>query len=109
MKQPKSVSEALKMALKRISNPKNWGKGAFQHWEGRTPQFCAVGALIEVSHGTHFYRQGVEILQALVPHRKGEYRPLSIIGYNDAPRRTHAQIVRLYERAIKKALVLEKT
>lgn len=94
----RSVVERLREARARIEDPANWCQGAFARDRSGDPvgskspvacQWCAEGALTVAGGG---FDAEVYLLRAL-PLRVND-----VGGYND--HRTHATVLRLFDRAI---------
>lgn len=99
-------SEALIKARALIEDPAHWTRNAF--WRGGpdgdrigATQFCAVGALLTVTNHPTGWDQppAAEYLKAEAPN-------CNVIGFNDHA--THADVLRMYDRAIKNARRAER-
>lgn len=96
----------LKRARKLLSNPKRWCQGKFAkdgYGNGcsvddeRAYQFCAAGAVEKAAGGVvEDFHEAAEALSRCV-------RGGSVIGFNDAPRRKHEQILAAFDKAIARA------
>lgn len=85
------VVQALKEGRRKIE--KGWIKGAIMTKNG----YCATGAIME--NGWELMGEAMRFLYANLPPRARG----SIAVYNDDPRTTKADILTLYDRAIKLA------
>lgn len=98
--------QALKKARKLISNPKRWcqfreaqnARGlAVSADDSSAYKFCAAGAILKVA-GRDSEEVLVSALKALMKSTRG----VGVATYNDKPRRTHAQVLNIFDRAIAK-------
>ena len=89
--EPATVADVLIRARELIASPKRWCQGTEEDEEGR---MCLRGAIINSGH-TDFS----PILEArrLVERYTGG----NITAFNDAPYRTHADVVAMLDRCIK--------
>lgn len=100
------ISTILKRARKLITNPKKWTQGTyFRDREGnpvygelkKAHSFCALGAVERVvAEGVEMCKAS-EFLDECAPDGKG------MVSYNDAKRRTHEQVLQVFDRAIARA------
>ena len=99
--------EILKAARVLITNPAKWGQGELSklNKDGDTC-WCAVGALMHVSGARHtictprphaFALQALG--QAIGPDFKTRWSYM-VPNWNDAPNRTHEQVLALFDKAI---------
>lgn len=92
-----AVGGVLLRARKLISNPRKWCKGAMQ----RDGAYCMLGAIAAVAAreyaGAHH-----EALSAVGARTPGH----SIANFNDAPATTHAQVMAIFDAAIKSRRIL---
>lgn len=97
----------LKRARKLLSNPERWTKGAFakdrrgQRVPSGDPKavcYCAAGALKRCAGNGVLWVVATSYLVRAA--RRGNYSPANVWYYNDHPRRTHAQVMRWFDRAI---------
>lgn len=93
----------LRQARALIEKPEHWTQGAFardalrrqvRSFDAMAVCWCAVGAVGRV-HPTDDSTHS-EALAALLRAVPG----CSVAGFNDAPVRTHAEVLALYDRAI---------
>lgn len=100
---PTTVLAALKAARRLLSKPERWTKG----WFAKDKDGADVSELSK--HATCFcpegaiYRSAPGLLEtdALAALERGLPKQwYSVPLWNDAPRRTHAQVLRLFDRAI---------
>ena len=100
------TKQALTEARKLIKNKKNWTKGAFARdaldqpvspFSPNAVCFCGVGALYRVTGCSTFAAPPGyhEICRAA--------RRTNFAGFNDANKRTHAEVLAAFARAIKAA------
>lgn len=99
--------EILKAARAILSKPERWTQKAFaRDFAGRVVTspfepsavcFCAVGAIRRAAGRDRPYGDALSILA------KAKRDDRRIANYNDAPRRTHKQILNWFDRAIAKA------
>lgn len=98
----------LEAARKLIEKPENWCKGAeardadgnrVSDYSTKAVSYCALGAISRATKGRGATRRYSAAWSAL------ERATVvgSIAAYNDAPRRTHKQILKLFDRAISRA------
>ena len=104
MNQPTTVREVLIAAKELISTPERWTQNAFARGmdglqvpldTGAACQWCIAGAMIKVSNLTErrIYGLASRVLA-------GETSCGVVTHYNDAPERTHAEVMELFDRAI---------
>lgn len=93
--------------------PKSWIQGQYargsQDYRGLQPQFCAIGAVgmarrklgIELRGITGLIEQQSQTLldQATIKVTNNSY--LSVVGYNDSPKRTLPEVKRVFKAAIR--------
>lgn len=100
-----TTKEILIAARAKIEREENWTRGAYaRDWAGgvRLPQseaavcFCALGAVRSVQ--CH-YEEGDRAIFAL----RHEISGTPVSDFNDNPATTHADILALFDRAIRKA------
>ena len=89
------VLDALKRARELISQPGKWHQGEFRSADWS--RVCALGAILDSSPGISddLYNDAAWALVYVLP--RGYNCPAT---YNDAPGRTQAEIVALFNRAI---------
>jgi hypothetical protein len=102
LKMTKTVLEVLEGALEILRDPKRWTKGAFAkdkygfalNFFDRAVCFCSIGALIKASdrNCAWYYPPGLDVLSDAVN--------IPVSAWNDAPERTHAEIIQGFEKAI---------
>ena len=83
--------EALRAARARIEKPESWGKG-HGLTPPREPALCALGALIFDGPHAEAIARLREALGTSYVHK-----------WNDAPERTHAEVLAAFDRAIELA------
>jgi hypothetical protein len=97
----KTVLEVLEGALEILRDPKRWTKGTLARDSSGKPTdisgnyavcFCASGAIIKASFNIG-YMKARHSLSDVVGN-------CSISWWNDAPERTHAEIIQGFEKAI---------
>jgi len=96
IKRVRSVIDRLKWGRERIADPKHWQKGAAE-FNGR---FCALGAIGFHRSETHSLEARRFLMRALSRICRKPHGVVSVSTYNDNPRRTHAQIMRMFDTAI---------
>lgn len=96
----------LKKARRLLSKPERWAKGhsAYDAYGGHVNitaktavKFCAVGAIVK-SAGEEWFNIHAMWLSNYLSIMLGQ----SIVVWNDHPRRTHAQVLRAFDKAIAK-------
>lgn len=99
--------EILTKARAKIADPDNWGKGLRGCSFDRRPleTCCAAEAIEEVAPTAHEVRRAA--MRALYDAAGLEWNKDSIIHWNDAPERTHAEVLAAFDKAI--ALAKEET
>lgn len=111
-----TVLETLRGALKILSAKKRWGKGAFAASKGGHPVpsssiasredlvcFCAAGALMKANNGRDgsYYAALHELADALPRYWQNQLSyDARVFSWNDSARRTHAQVVTAFKKAI---------
>lgn len=107
----KTTLDVLKAARKLLANKKRWCKGEFALAKGgrvveayllpsrAACRFCAIGAIWQQGVGNSDTWSAVEELEKSI-------RVADAFSWNDAPRRTHAQILKAFDKTIAR---LEKT
>ncbi len=95
----------LRRARKLLSKPERWGKGQFAVTAdglvcdalGRNAtKFCMIGAIVRANkRDDKNSDDAIDLLEFL--------RQQKLSAWNDAPRRTHAQVLRLLDRGIARA------
>ena len=90
VKMNQEVVDCLIAARKRIENPANWGKDmdVFEEGSGKT---CMLFALTILNHDV--FQKSVKCIQTVTNCD-------SIAIWNDAPERTHAEVLEAFDRAI---------
>jgi hypothetical protein len=96
----KTVLEVLEGALEILRDQKRWTKGndAIDRYGNRCSIsggicFCAFGAIVRASGHDFFYGYAAIALANAINVR-------TITDWNDAPERTHAEIIQGFEKAI---------
>lgn len=110
-----TVLETLRGALKILSAKKRWSKGTFAVSKGGDPVpsssiasredlicFCAAGALIKANNGQDdIYRSALHRLSEVLPrYWNSDLDEDNVFSWNDSARRTHAQVVAAFKKAI---------
>ena len=88
----------LKAARAKIADPKNWGKGPrpqMNGWPGRGLRTCCAAEAIEEIGA----RSNLAAYRALKNAAGLEFND-RIIDWNDAPERTHAEVIAAFNLAI---------
>lgn len=104
----KKTSEILRKAKKLIEKPEKWTTGQYFS-QGA---MCSLGAVIKATGQSRKYfnahREDVYNAEEVLNKATTEIvkNPCSecfgsVVDYNDAPRRTHKQILKLFDTAIK--------
>lgn len=88
------TADLLRSALALIEQPERWTKGAYVTADGTPAAWCMQGACIAASQRHHatLARAHVAILAVINSN--------SIVRWNDAPERTHAEVVAAFRSAI---------
>jgi hypothetical protein len=100
------VEKILREAKNRINTPEKWTKGMYYNEGGA---FCAIGAIqyperkMKVSPQSKFVALAADYLVQALPLYVEEPSISGVFDYNDSPKRTHADIMALYDIAIAKA------
>lgn len=108
MTAPRAASAILREARALIDKPEKWAQGAYGRDQygrkigGSTRRavcFCAIGALNSSGGGRAAKDALARALPvgACVPYGRSE---ASVIEWNDAPGRTHAEVMDAFDRAI---------
>lgn len=87
--------ECLVAARKRLENPENWGKGADLADREKT---CALLAMCVTDRDSGAVASATRIFRNVVNSQ-------SIATWNDAPERTHAEVLAAFDKAIELANV----
>ena len=106
MKKPRNTKETLRAALRLIRNKRNWMKGDYieRNIDGKPVRFCAVGALNLVDG--RYERAAYQCLLSALPSAHPDFlgddvkNLTHVESFNDANRTRHADVVKLYKRAI---------
>jgi len=102
--------ELLKVARVKIAKPENWTQG----WYARDAsgysvapadesacKFCALGAILacgdDDSFGSAFFENAAASLRKNLPV---DFARACVMGFNDDPKRTHAEVIDLFDRTI---------
>lgn len=98
MKKPTNVKQFLKQA-RDIIEKNGHCKGTLKDAQGRV---CAIGAMLEVK-APHLYSDARKELQATLDERmqKKGLMPQGLMGFNDSSSTRKAQVIGLFNRAIK--------
>lgn len=106
----KTAVEILKAARAVIEKPESWTKGYYAKAEDRTwtisngPKavcFCSIGA-IEKATGKVHYGGGWPFEAEYMLRRAADVS--NIADFNDAPERTHEEVLAIFDRAIELAV-----
>lgn len=92
---PESVKGVLIAARKMIENPENWGKGLER--ERGLGRHCAEVAIDRARYGS---REAKLALVKAITGAESDAVGCNIIYWNDAPDRTHAEVLAAFDRAI---------
>ncbi len=99
------VVKGLKAIKRLIGKPERWTKGSFaldrlgqgvSASSARAVCWCLHGAYDRIGYGI----EGLYSALDRAAEIEARSRNASMISYNDDPRRTHAQVMRLLDRAI---------
>ena len=97
----KTIDQILRKARKYLTDPRHWTQGAY--FSGR--RNCAIGAVYRAG-GYHADDMdgspSDELTRATLRCLERTARVKSLEWWNDNPRRTHTQVLRLFDRAIKR-------
>lgn len=101
----KTAVDALKIARRRLRNPKRWHKGSYSRFNknGKPVASCAFGHLqydhIRTDVGIYWEAHGclVRAVSIIADARNADF---AVTEYNDAPERTHEEILALFDKAI---------
>jgi hypothetical protein len=97
-----STVEVLQKARAKIDRPEKWGKGVRGGVDGRRPlHTCCAAEALEDTTPTDIPIRG-SAFEAL---RKaaGIAKDQTLVGWNDAPERTHAEVLAAFDKAIELA------
>ena len=95
----------LKKARARIANEKNWCKNESKQYAlikgKRVVQFCMLGSIQPSPTGSSrdVYESARAVLADAI-YKLSRGRTDHITGWNDSPRRTHAQVLKAFDIAI---------
>jgi hypothetical protein len=95
-----TVKQLLIRARKKIQNEKHWCKGLFHMGKGDHVSYCALGALYSTARKLVDCSAAEEALDRAVRTLPGMGGG-DIIRYNDDPARSHTEILKVYDIAIK--------
>ena len=90
------VQEMLRKAKEMIREPSHWCKGAEFRCAMGINQYCMIGALRRVADNYALEMTARSVLQYAIKRS-------SIPQWNDHRCRTHAQVMRAFDRAIERA------
>lgn len=96
------MSEQLALLVRaRALISQGWGQCAYQSFgrDGAT-HYCIRGALLAVDHPRYLYDRAIDTLVCALGRKLAEEHP-SLLDYNDAPERTQAEVLELYDDAIR--------
>lgn len=95
-----SVTDVLTAARKRIEKPQHWlGHG----WRGGAESFCASNAIFTLSYNAGLAEPAQRALAKAIGYSCDESETgflHAIFRWNDAPERTHAEVLAAFDRAI---------
>lgn len=96
------LADILRAAREKIAAPESWGKGMRRH--DRPPETCCAAEAIEAC------TPGIEYDGKVMRLRLGAYNAIvkaagldrgsAISAWNDAPERTHAEVIAAFDSAI---------
>jgi hypothetical protein len=88
----------LEAARSLIDTPEKWCRGVLRLYanDGKACAWCMMGAVCHISQGAHFYERYPSTVRFL----KDAIGCDSVSIWNDAPERTHADILAAFDRAI---------
>ena len=91
-----SILEILKKARETLSEPDSWGKGVV--WDrSNKNSYCAAQAIGEsLSPDFVLYHKACQVFAVSIPLTEFDAIP----DWNDAPERTHAEVLAAFDRAI---------
>lgn len=99
-----TVTEFLRTARTIVARPGCWTQGAYTRHVDGTMAYCVVGALVAVEAWTLSMQDAADCLAAAL-RRRGRPSRISardaLVAYNDRPDMTQADIVALYDWAIR--------
>lgn len=104
--QIETVEDVLVAARKMIEDPKAWAQGDYMRfpYHGTVPSFCALGAVRYAGfHDESILFQTRRALWDVLPSfYRREYSGMisGIAAFNDAPHRTHKEVLDLFDKAI---------
>lgn len=96
-----SVIDILEAAKALIKNPINWGKGDYVYRGDDTTKYCAIGAVMTVE--SDLADNALFVSERFLRDALPEDADRRLVRYNDAPERTHEEIMSLFDRAIELA------
>jgi len=98
----------IKNARKLIERPENWTKGRYITMEADYLSYCAVGALKTARNKlqnnaieSHCQKNVYDTYWSTFPMFPDKLSDCMLVRYNDAPERTHEEILTLFDQAIK--------
>ncbi|MGE0699087.1 MAG: hypothetical protein AB7O57_08330 [Hyphomicrobiaceae bacterium] len=89
--------DILRAARRSVDAPASWGKGAYVSESSGSQCYCALGAIL--SAGSTASRNATTTAAILFGRAIGKHRD-AIPHWNDAPERTHADVIAAFDRAI---------
>jgi hypothetical protein len=99
------VTDMLRLRIARDGIKRAWGQGPFG--APGAEKHCLVGWLLEATEWdeAETVRLAVDYVYPALPEKaqKPDARMISVWQYNDSHTRTHAQVLRLMDRAIELA------
>lgn len=91
----RTVLQILKAARAKIADPKDWGKG-LRGYDRSCETSCAAEAISSFGDG-YYHGDSTQAFLALI---SAAGKPYHIQDWNDAPERTHAEVIAAFDRAI---------
>ena len=95
-----TTADVLRAAKARISDPAKWGKGVGRHDKG---QECATDAIYEACRDLPQVDEYFKTKSAALLAFKAAINHWSIAVWNDAPQRTHAEVMQAFSVAAESA------
>jgi hypothetical protein len=91
-----TVKEILIRARKKIANPANWCQRKYHNGRGA---HCAIGAIQTVTKSDDGFFKARNALTAAIEALN--YNTGSVVAFNDSSSRIHADVLEVYDLAIK--------
>lgn len=92
-----SPKDVLIAARKLIEKPENWCQRQFQNHLGAR---CAMGAICGAIADDYYENEEIAAKAAAI---LGDVVDTAVISFNDAPGRTHEEVLRAFDKAIEAA------